>query len=107
VCWSQQQQQQQQQQQMFMPAMYAYPATQMPAAYLPQYYPGSPHQVPYGGAMSSSALPSVYDVQQHSGSPHYPSPLSDSGGGHTNPPPFNPEYAAAHEFKRLSLSGQQ
>lgn len=102
-----QQQQQQQQQQMFMPAMYAYPATQMPAAYLPQYYPGSPHQVPYGGAMSSSALPSVYDVQQHSGSPHYPSPLSDSGGGHTNPPPFNPEYAAAHEFKRLSLSGQQ
>ncbi len=88
--------------------MYAYPATQMPAAYLPQYYPGSPHQGPYGGAMSSSALPSVYDVQQqqHSGSPHYPSPLSDSAG-HTNPPPFNPEYAAAHEFKRLSMSGQQ
>jgi hypothetical protein len=87
---------------MFVPAMYAYPATQMPAAYLPQFYGQGSPQGPYsGGAVSSSALPSVYDMSG-GGSPHYASPLSDSGGN-TNPPPFNPEYAAAHEHRRLSM----
>jgi hypothetical protein len=86
-------------QQMFMQAMYAYPPTQMPAAYLPQYqptYPGAPQQA-YSG--SPSAMAPVYDGS--SGSPLYPSPASaHTGVGMTNPPPFNPEYAAAHEFKQ-------